>query len=155
MFQPLCILVNHFTALVTLCCTFHPTLQRARIAPLPDPFLQCLSFSLAILFHPMHAVSIASMSLTALRPALSSPATMFSRRTQIADGNLVVDGVTISVFTSKSPADIPWSSKGADYVCESTGVFTTTETAKAHVAGERFFKWNAVIPLCRFCISAA
>lgn len=48
----------------------------------------------------------------------------------------MVDGVTITVFTSKDPADIPWASKGAEYVCESTGVFTTTEKAKAHVDGE-------------------
>lgn len=46
-----------------------------------------------------------------------------------------MDGVAINVFTSKDPAEIPWASKGADYVCESTGVFTTTEKAKAHVAG--------------------
>lgn len=48
----------------------------------------------------------------------------------------MVDGVAINVFTSKDPAEIPWASKGADYVCESTGVFTTTEKAKAHVAGK-------------------
>lgn len=54
---------------------------------------------------------------------------------QVSDGNLVVDGTTIHVFTSKDPAEIPWASKGADYVCESTGVFTTTEKAKAHVTG--------------------
>lgn len=54
---------------------------------------------------------------------------------QVSDGNLVVDGVTIHVFTSKDPAEIPWASKGADYVCESTGVFTTTEKAKAHITG--------------------
>lgn len=55
---------------------------------------------------------------------------------QVKDGDLVVDGVPISVFTAKDPAEIPWASKGADYVCESTGVFTTTEKAKAHVTGE-------------------
>lgn len=49
----------------------------------------------------------------------------------------MVDGVAISVFTAKDPAEIAWSSKGADYVCESTGVFTTTEKAKAHVAGKK------------------
>ena len=39
------------------------------------------------------------------------------------DGNLVVDGHKIAFFTSKSPSEIPWASVGADYVCESTGVF--------------------------------
>ncbi|CAN0209649.1 unnamed protein product, partial [Laminaria digitata] len=34
---------------------------------------------------------------------------------QVADGALVVDGVTINVFTAKDPAEIPWESKGAHY----------------------------------------
>lgn len=56
---------------------------------------------------------------------------------QVSDGNLVVDGVTVHVFSIKDPAEIPWASKGAEYVCESTGFFTTTEKAQAHTNGER------------------
>ena len=33
------------------------------------------------------------------------------------------------------PENIKWSSAGAEYVVESTGVFTTLDTAKAHFAG--------------------
>jgi glyceraldehyde 3-phosphate dehydrogenase len=51
------------------------------------------------------------------------------------DGKLVVNGKKISVFASKDPAEIAWSSCGADYVVESTGVFTTTEKASAHFKG--------------------
>ncbi|CAN0458410.1 unnamed protein product, partial [Ectocarpus sp. 12 AP-2014] len=39
----------------------------------------------------------------------------FPGTVEVSDGNLVVDGVTITVFTSKDPADIPWASKGAEY----------------------------------------
>lgn len=33
------------------------------------------------------------------------------------------------------PEQIPWGSVHADYIVEATGVFTTTESAKAHIAG--------------------
>merc|ERR1711862_1087194 len=42
---------------------------------------------------------------------------------------------SIKFFAEKNPSDIPWKSVGATYVCESTGVFTTTEKAKAHLGG--------------------
>ncbi len=50
------------------------------------------------------------------------------------DGKLVVNGHAITVFAEKNPADIKWGEVGADYVVESTGVFTTTEKASAHIA---------------------
>ncbi len=39
------------------------------------------------------------------------------------------------MFNAKAPKDIPWGSVGADYICESTGVFTSSESASAHLAG--------------------
>merc|ERR1712071_506521 len=42
---------------------------------------------------------------------------------------------TIKFFSERNPSEIPWASVGATYVCESTGVFTTTEKAKAHLGG--------------------
>merc|ERR1712003_32144 len=51
------------------------------------------------------------------------------------DATLEVDGKPITVFGKKDPSQISWGDAGADYVVESTGVFTTTEKASAHMAG--------------------
>lgn len=51
------------------------------------------------------------------------------------DGKLVVNGKAITVFSERDPAQIPWGQVGAHYVIESTGVFTTTEKASAHIKG--------------------
>jgi len=51
------------------------------------------------------------------------------------DSTLSIDGKPITVFGSKDPAQIAWGDAGADYVIESTGVFTTIDKASAHMAG--------------------
>lgn len=52
-----------------------------------------------------------------------------------ANNTVIVDGKPIKVFGEMDPSKIDWGSAGADYVVESTGVFTTTEKASAHMAG--------------------
>eukprot|EP01084_Bolivina_argentea_P216036 366965_1 len=59
----------------------------------------------------------------------------FSGTVEVANGKLVVDGKPVQFFADKDPSNIPWGSAGADYVCESTGVFTTTDKAGAHLRG--------------------
>ena len=49
--------------------------------------------------------------------------------------DLVVNGKTVKFYQEKDPAAIPWKDTGAYYKVESTGVFTTTEKAKAHLKG--------------------
>ena len=51
--------------------------------------------------------------------------------------SLIIDDgkskVSIKFFSERDPSSIPWGSVGATYVCESTGVFTTTDKAKVSV----------------------
>lgn len=51
------------------------------------------------------------------------------------NGKLVVNGKPIAVFTERDPKAIPWGKEGAEYVVESTGVFTVTEKCQAHIEG--------------------
>jgi glyceraldehyde 3-phosphate dehydrogenase len=50
------------------------------------------------------------------------------------NGCLVVNGQEILVTAEKDPAMIPWGKAGADYVVESTGVFTSRDGASKHLA---------------------
>lgn len=59
----------------------------------------------------------------------------FKGTTEVKEGKLVINGNPISVYALKDPAAIPWKEAGADFVVESTGVFTTTEKASAHLKG--------------------
>ena len=53
-----------------------------------------------------------------------------------AKGNaVVIDGHEIKVFSEKDPAALPWGDSGADYVLESTGLFTTHDGASKHIEG--------------------
>lgn len=49
------------------------------------------------------------------------------------DKNIIVDGVAIPVSAEKDPAMLPWADLKVDVVIESTGRFTTTEQASAHI----------------------
>ncbi|KAH0921419.1 hypothetical protein HID58_021437 [Brassica napus] len=53
---------------------------------------------------------------------------------------LLFGGKPVTVFGIRNPEDIPWGEAGADFVVESTGVFTDKDKAAAHlkVINDRF-----------------
>lgn len=50
------------------------------------------------------------------------------------DNTLVVNGKKIPTVSVKDPAQLPWKANAADYVVESTGLFTDFEGASKHLA---------------------
>jgi glyceraldehyde-3-phosphate dehydrogenase/erythrose-4-phosphate dehydrogenase len=44
-------------------------------------------------------------------------------------------GQKITVFSERDPRTIPWGKAGAEYIVESTGVFTTIEKASVGITG--------------------
>lgn len=49
------------------------------------------------------------------------------------DDSLILNGKTVKIFKHQEPGQANWNSVGVDVLCESTGVFLTTETATAHL----------------------
>lgn len=59
----------------------------------------------------------------------------FKGTIEVKEDSLVVNGKTVKFYMKKDPAEIPWSETNAYYIVESTGVFTTTDKASAHLKG--------------------
>lgn len=55
---------------------------------------------------------------------------------KVTAGNNVIecDGTTTTCVSERDPANLPWGDLGVDYVLESTGLFTTGEAARKHIA---------------------
>lgn len=57
----------------------------------------------------------------------------YEKDVSVEDSALVVGGTRIRFFQEKDPAKLPWGELDIDVVVESTGVFDSYDTAKAHV----------------------
>jgi glyceraldehyde 3-phosphate dehydrogenase len=59
----------------------------------------------------------------------------FSGKVDLRDGELYVNEKHIRVTAEKDPSVLKWDEVGVDVVAECTGIFTTLETANAHIKG--------------------
>lgn len=59
----------------------------------------------------------------------------FDGTIEIEDGHLVVNGKKVRITAERDPRNLKWDEVGADFVLECTGIFTTLDTAQAHIDG--------------------
>ena len=59
----------------------------------------------------------------------------FNGTVEVVNGELIVNGKKIRVTAEKDPSTLKWDEVGVDVVAECTGIFTTLETANAHIKG--------------------
>lgn len=57
----------------------------------------------------------------------------FNGTVEAREGKLIVNGQEILIVAEKDPKNLPWKSLEIDAVVESTGFFTSKETAMAHI----------------------
>jgi glyceraldehyde 3-phosphate dehydrogenase len=57
----------------------------------------------------------------------------YNRKVEFDDKNIIVDGIKYPVSAEKDPSLLPWGKLGAEVVIESTGRFTDSEKAGAHL----------------------
>jgi len=59
----------------------------------------------------------------------------FNASVEAKDGLLWIDGNPVTVSQEMNPSNIKWEAADVDYVCESTGAFTSIEQASQHMVG--------------------
>ncbi len=57
----------------------------------------------------------------------------FNGTVEAREDGIVVNGKFIPCFAIRNPEELPWGQIGVDYVVESTGLFTTHDTASKHL----------------------
>lgn len=63
----------------------------------------------------------------------------FDGTSEYKDGNFIVNGDKMKVFSERDPSKLPWKELGVDYVLECTGFFRKREDAAKHIeAGAKF-----------------
>src|SRR3954471_15885122 len=58
---------------------------------------------------------------------------MYDGTVEAREDGIVVDGKFVPTFSVRNPAELPWGKHGADYVVESTGLFTDYAGAENHL----------------------
>ncbi|XP_044538259.1 glyceraldehyde-3-phosphate dehydrogenase-like [Gracilinanus agilis] len=107
--------INGFGRIGRLVARVAFTTNKVEIVAINDPFLDVNCMAYLLKFDSTHG--------------------KFAGTVKPENEKLNVNGKSITIYQEKDPANIKWSTAGADYVLESTGAFTTMEKAGAHLKG--------------------
>jgi len=107
--------INGFGRIGRLVCRASLEREDAQVVAVNDPFLEASYMAYLFKHDSTHG--------------------RFKGDVKVVDGKLVINGKEIAVYGMRDPAEIPWGKHDADYVVESTGVFTTVDKAGAHLKG--------------------
>eukprot|EP00276_Gloeochaete_wittrockiana_P007623 CAMPEP_0184649292 /NCGR_PEP_ID=MMETSP0308-20130426/6618_1 /TAXON_ID=38269 /ORGANISM="Gloeochaete witrockiana, Strain SAG 46.84" /LENGTH=336 /DNA_ID=CAMNT_0027081895 /DNA_START=58 /DNA_END=1068 /DNA_ORIENTATION=+ len=107
--------INGFGRIGRLVCRAAVSNPNVSVVAINDPFMDLKYMAYMFKFDSVHG--------------------HFDGTVEAHDGKLVINGKGINVVAMRNPQDIPWGQFGADYIVESTGVFTTVEGAGAHLHG--------------------
>jgi glyceraldehyde 3-phosphate dehydrogenase len=105
--------INGFGRIGRLVCRAALNNSKAKIVGINDPFIEAEYMAYMLKYDSVHG--------------------RFKGTVKATDNQLVVNGHAIAVSAAQRPAEIPWAACGAEYIVESTGVFTTLENAGAHL----------------------
>jgi glyceraldehyde 3-phosphate dehydrogenase len=86
---------------------------KAKIVGINDPFIDAEYMAYMLKYDSVHG--------------------RFKGSAKARDNQLLVNGQAIDVYAAMRPEEIPWGASGAEYIVESTGVFTHLENAGAHL----------------------
>merc|ERR1712086_1049957 len=95
--------------------TFMNNADKAKVTAINDPFMDLDYLQYLLKYDSVHG--------------------RFPGTVEKADGGIKVNGDFVKVFHETDPSKIGWGSVGADYVCESTGVFLSQDKGALHIAG--------------------
>lgn len=56
-----------------------------------------------------------------------------AKNIEFKNGDLYLNGKKVKIYNKLNPKDIPWNESGRPIVCESTGLYLTSEGSQGHI----------------------
>ncbi|CAL1409374.1 unnamed protein product [Linum trigynum] len=108
--------INGFGRIGRLVLRIATSRDDVEVVAVNDPFIDAKYMAYMLKYDSTHGVFNGSISV-------------------VDESTLEINGKQLKISSKRDPADIPWGDYGAEYVVESSGVFTTIDKAASHKKG--------------------